>query len=116
MNLVDLSILVTAYFFWYSSINNQGGDRRMVIKISKEDIKTLERLNIISQIAPVKEKIKTFEERYNCSFQEFEEEIKREENFKKWDDYIEWKAYVEKLKDLELSLKEIEDAKDIEIS
>ena len=88
----------------------------MVIKISKEDIKTLEKLNIISQIAPIKDKIKGFERKYSCSFQEFEEEIKKEEDFQKWDDYIEWKAYVEKLKDLELSLSEIEDAKDIEIS
>jgi hypothetical protein len=56
------------------------------------------------------------ERKYGCSFQEFEEEIKKEEDFQKWDDYIEWKAYAEKLKDLELSLSEIEDAKDIEIS
>ncbi|MDD3699978.1 MAG: hypothetical protein PHI00_09580 [Atribacterota bacterium] len=88
----------------------------MVIKISKEDIKTLEKLNIISQIAPIKDKIKALERKYGCSFQEFEEEIKKEEDFQKWDDYIEWKAYAEKLKDLELSLSEIEDAKDIEIS
>ncbi len=88
----------------------------MVIKISKEDIKTLEKLNIISQIAPIKDKIKALEKKYGCSFQEFEEEIKKEEDFQKWDDYIEWKAYAEKLKDLELSLSEIEDAKDIEIS
>ncbi|MGB4411102.1 MAG: hypothetical protein WBI47_00260, partial [Atribacterales bacterium] len=89
---------------------------KMVIKISKEDIKTLEKLNIISQIAPIKDKIKALERKYGCSFQEFEEEIKKEEDFQKWDDYIEWKAYAEKLKDLELSLSEIEDAKDIEIS
>ena len=88
----------------------------MVIKISKEDIKTLEKLNIISQIVPIKDKIKALERKYGCSFQEFEEEIKKEEDFQKWDDYIEWKAYAEKLKDLELSLSEIEDAKDIEIS
>ncbi len=88
----------------------------MVIKISKEDIKTLEKLNIISQIAPIKDKIKALVRKYGCSFQEFEEEIKKEEDFQKWDDYIEWKAYAEKLKDLELSLSEIEDAKDIEIS
>ncbi len=88
----------------------------MVIKISKEDIKTLEKLNIISQIAPIKDKIKALERKYGCGLQEFEEEIKKEEDFQKWDDYIEWKAYAEKLKDLELSLSEIEDAKDIEIS
>ncbi len=88
----------------------------MVIKISKEDIKTLEKLNIISQITPIKAKIKLFEQKYGCSLQEFEEEVKREEDFHKWDDYIEWKAYAEKLKDLELSLSAIKDAKDIEIS
>ena len=88
----------------------------MVIKISKEDIKTLEKLNIISQIAPIKDKIKALERKYGCGLQEFEEEVKREEDFSRWDDYIEWKAYAEKLKDLELSLSAIEDAKDVEIS
>jgi len=88
----------------------------MVIKISKEDIKTLEKLNIISQITPIKAKIKIFEQKYGCSLQEFEEGVKIEEDFHKWDDYIEWKAYAEKLKDLELSLSAIKDAKDIEIS
>jgi hypothetical protein len=58
----------------------------MIINVSKEEIKMLEKLNIISQ---------------------------KEEDFQKWDDYIEWKAYVEKLKDLELALKEIENDQDV---
>jgi hypothetical protein len=88
----------------------------MIINVSKEEIKTLEKLNIISQMVPIKDKIKYFEQKYGCDFFAFEIEIQKEEDFRKWDDYIEWKAYVEKLKDLELTLKEIENAQDIKIS
>lgn len=88
----------------------------MVINISREDIKLFEKLNIISQIAPLKEKIKFFEQKYKHSFEIYEKDVKSEENFQEWDDYIEWKAYVEKLKDLELKLKEIESATDFKIN
>jgi hypothetical protein len=88
----------------------------MIINVSKEEIKTLEKLNIISQMVPIKDKIKYFERLYGCDFFAFEIEIQKEEDFQKWDDYIEWKAYVEKLKDLELTLKEIENAQDVKIS
>jgi hypothetical protein len=88
----------------------------VVINISKEDIKLFEKLNIISQITPIKEKIKYFEQKYKHSFEAFEIYAKSEENFQEWDDYIEWKGYEEKLKDLELKLKEIESATDFKVS
>ena len=63
--------------------------------------------------------IKFFEKKYGSSFNIFEreikEEIKEKEDFQKWDDYIEWKAYFEKLKDLELKLKEIENAQEVKL-
>ena len=46
-------------------------------------------------------------EKHHFSFKEYEQDVKEEEDFQKWDDYIEWKAYSEKLKALELRLKEI---------
>jgi len=89
----------------------------MAINISKEEIRLLERLNIISQMVPIKEKIRLFEQKYDCDFKTFENRIQtEEEDFQKWDDYIEWKAYTEKLKDLELTLKEMEDAQDFKIT
>jgi hypothetical protein len=73
------------------------------LKISKDEIKNYEKLKIISQIALVKTKIELFEKKYDCSFKNFYEKIKKteHEDFEKWDDYIEWKAYVESLQDLE---------------
>jgi len=38
------------------------------------------------------------------------------EDFESWDNFIEWKAYTESLKDLEIKLKKIDDAKDIRIA
>ena len=89
----------------------------MSITVSKEEIKTFEKLTTISQIVPIKEKIRFFEKKYGCAFKVFKEEIRQEEeNFEKWDDCIEWKAYVESLKDLESKLRKIEGAKDIRIT
>lgn len=90
----------------------------MSIAISKEEIKEFMKLNVISQITLIKEKIKFFENKYKCSFEDFEKKIKEteKEDFERWDDYIEWKAYVESLKDLEEKLRKIEDARDIKVT
>ena len=89
----------------------------MSITVSKEEVKTFEKLMTISQIAPIKERITFFEKKYGCPFKVFEEKIKQEEeNFEKWDEYLEWKAYIESLKDLESKLRKIESAKDIRIT
>jgi len=89
----------------------------MSITVSKEEIKTFEKLTAISQIVPIKERIRFFEKKYGCTFEMFKKEIKQgEENFEKWDDYIEWKAYVESLKNLESKLRKIEGVKDFRIT
>ncbi len=89
----------------------------MEITVSSDEIKEYEKLKIISQLTPVKEKIRYFEKKYGCSFEEFEKRLKeRDENFEEWDDYIEWKAYVKSLKNLEQRLREINDAKDLRIA
>lgn len=69
------------------------------ITVSGEEIKEYEKLKIISQLTPIKEKIRFFENKYGCSLEDFERSLKeKEESFEEWDDYIEWKAYVESLK------------------
>ncbi len=90
----------------------------MEILISRKDIIEYEKLKIISKIAPIKEKIKFFEKKYKCSFEEFEKKIlnKNKEKFEEWDDYIEWKAYVESLRELERKLREVENAENIRIA
>ena len=89
----------------------------MSITVSKEEVKGFEKLRAISQIAPIKERIRFFECKYGCTFGEFKNNMKKEqENFEKWDDYIEWNAYIESLRDLKSKLKDIEDAKDVRIT
>jgi hypothetical protein len=72
------------------------------IVITVDDIKTFERLKLISQMAPVKEIINSFERKYGCGLKAFEDRIVRlPEDFGRWDDFIEWKAYADSLRDLE---------------
>ncbi len=85
--------------------------------VSKRDILLHERLRIISELAPIREKIRLFEEKYRMTFEEFERKLKSsEESFEAWDDYIEWKAYARKLTELESKLREIEHAQRIRIA
>ncbi|USS41043.1 hypothetical protein NF865_02160 [Thermococcus aggregans] len=89
----------------------------MEVVISKKDLKTYEKLKLISEIAPIRERIKMFERKYNCSLEEFEKRLKEEEeDFEAWDDYIEWRAYVKTFKELKKKLKEIEDAQGVRIA
>jgi len=89
----------------------------ITVTVSKDEIIRFEKLKAISQIAPIKERIRYFESKYGCTFGEFKDRIKRErEDFERWDDYIEWKAYIESLKDLESKIRDIEDAKDVRIT
>ncbi|MGB7001882.1 MAG: hypothetical protein WBE22_07715 [Halobacteriota archaeon] len=74
----------------------------MSITVSKEEVKGFEKLKAISQIAPIKERIRFFESKYGCTLGEFKNKIKQEkEDFEKWDEYIEWKAYIKSLRDIE---------------
>ncbi|RLG58514.1 MAG: hypothetical protein DRN95_04210 [Candidatus Hydrothermarchaeota archaeon] len=89
----------------------------MSMIISMEEIKEFEKLKILSHITIVKEKIKLFENKYKCKFENFENKVKKEkEEFEKWDDYIEWKAYVDTLRYLERKLRDVDNAKDIRIA
>jgi hypothetical protein len=87
------------------------------IVISVDDIKAFERLKLISQIAPVKDRIKSFEMKHKCSLDAFEEKLKQlPEDFERWDDFIEWKSYTNSLKNFESKLKKIEYAKNFKIA
>jgi len=89
----------------------------MFITISKDEVIGFEKLKSISQIAPIRERIRFFESKYGCTLDDFKDKIEQEkEDFEKWDDYIEWKAYTESLMDLELKMKDIENAKDVRIT
>ena len=89
----------------------------MSITVSRDEVIGFEKLKTISQIAPIKERIKFFESKYGCTLGEFKDRIEREkEDFEKWDDYIEWIAYIGKLKDLESKMRDIEDAQDVRIT
>ena len=77
--------------------------------VSKNEVKSIEKLKVISQIAPLKERIRSLEKKYGCDLQAFEERIKEPpEDFERWDDFIEWKAYSESAKEFEARLKMIE--------
>lgn len=111
-------MVVAFLLFWYSYRGACGPEVVVLtrLNVSREEIKTFEKLNVISQIAPIRDKIRYFEKKYGCTLEVFEARQKGEEDFERWDDYIEWKAYTEKLKDLELTLKEIEHAQDISVT
>ncbi len=87
------------------------------IVVTVDDIKTFEKLKLISQMAPVKERIKSFERKHGCSLKAFEDRLAHlPEDFERWDDFIEWKAYADSLRDLESRLKKIEDATNFRIA
>jgi len=87
------------------------------VVVSKRDVLTYERLKIISELAPIRERVRAFEKKYGMTLKEFEKKLAdSEESFEAWDDYIEWKAYVRKLKELEKRLKEIEHAQRVRIA
>jgi hypothetical protein len=58
----------------------------MVITVSKDEVKVFEKLKSISHMVPLNEKIRFFEEKYGCTPEEFEGQLKAEpEDFKWWD-------------------------------
>lgn len=90
-------------------------DARIIVSV--DDIRTFEKLKLISEISPAKERIRSFENKYGCDFTAFEERISQlPEDFELWDDFIEWKAYTDILQYLESKLKKIEYVPDFRIS
>lgn len=91
----------------------------MSLVVSAEDVRAFERLKAISQIAPIKERIKFFEKKYGCTLETFISKIKRvgrPESFEEWDDLIEWRAYKESQRELEALIKRIDDATNIRVA
>jgi hypothetical protein len=87
------------------------------IVVSVDDVRAFEKLKLISQIAPLKERIRSFERKYEADLKAFEDKMMQQpEDFERWDDFIEWKAYHDCLRDLESKLKKIEDATDFRIA
>jgi hypothetical protein len=85
--------------------------------VSVDDVRAFEKLKLISEIAPLKERIRSFERKYKADLKAFEDKmLLQPEDFERWDDFIEWKAYNDCLKDLESKLKKIEDATDFRIA
>jgi len=79
-----------------------------------DEVKEYKKLKLISEMLPIKERIKLLENRYDCNFKNFEKKIKKQpENFELWDDYIEWKAYQNKFDEIKGKIGEINNAKDI---
>lgn len=88
----------------------------MDIIVSKDEIIEYKKLKVISEITLTKEKVSLFEKKYRCPIDEFRKSMEdSKESFEEWDDYIEWKANFELLKDLEIKLTELDNAKDIRI-
>lgn len=87
------------------------------VVITKDGIIMYEKLKLISELAPIRERIAEFKRKYGVSFEEFEKQLReKEENFEAWGDYIEWKAYVRKLEELQKKLKEIKNAQRVRIA
>lgn len=87
------------------------------LEISKKELKDYKKLKIIEELTPLKEYVKILENKYKCSFEEFEKRVKKEtENYEFWDVYIEWKAYHERIKELEKELGAVNDAEDIKFT
>lgn len=86
-------------------------------KILIEDVKEYKKLKLISEMIPIRERIRLFENKYNLNFKGFEEKIKQQpENFKLWDDYIEWKAYQNKFREIKEEISKVKNGKDITIT
>jgi len=87
------------------------------LEVLIDEVKEYKKLKLISEMAPIKDRIKLLENKYNCNFKNFEKKLKQQpEDFELWDDYIEWKAYQNKLKEIKEKIGEIKNAKDITIT
>ena len=87
------------------------------LEILIDEVKEYKKLKLISEMIPIKERIKLFENKYDSNFLKFEKKVKQQpENFNLWDDYIEWKAYQTKFEEIKEKIGEIKNAKDITIT
>lgn len=88
----------------------------MVIDVSKQEILKYKKMEVITELTVIREKIRLLEKKYGKDIKSFEKEMKsQEEDFKKWDDFIDWTAYTKIEESLVKKLEELENAKDINI-
>jgi len=88
----------------------------MELRISEGEVKDYLKLKSLSRLTQIKEKIRLFNQKYQIDFSQFEQSVTNsKEDFEKWDDYIEWKALEDFRHDLEVKLREIDNARDIKI-
>ena len=65
-----------------------------MITVNRKQVSDILRMEYLARLSAVQDKIRHFEQKYNCSFHEFEAKVQGEaEDFEWWDDYMEWKAY-----------------------
>ena len=89
----------------------------MVIDISKQEILEYKKMEVITELTVIREKIRLLEQKYGSNIKKFEQEMKsQEEDFEKWDDFIDWTAYTKIEESLVKKLDELENAKDINIT
>ena len=89
----------------------------MVIDISKQEILEYKKMEVITELTVIREKIRLLEQKYGSDIKKFEQEMKsQEEDFEKWDDFIDWTAYTKIEESLVKKLEELENAKDINIT
>ena len=78
------------------------------MEVNAEEYKNFQRFKLIPELAVTMDRVKLFEQKYNMSFEEFEQFVNEsEENFEYWDAYIEWKAYIETMKDINIKLDKL---------
>lgn len=80
-----------------------------MISISQTDVVNMVRLERLARLGAVRDRIRWFEHKYACSFDEFEIIVQTgEEDFERWDDYMEWKAYQRVRDDLQHDITELQ--------
>jgi len=89
----------------------------MTLTVSREEIKNYLRLSISSELAPLREEIRLFEQKYQKKYSEFITWMKsQEENTAVWSDYLEWCADERLVQELTMKLADVENAQHIEIT
>ena len=79
------------------------------MNLKEKSLEELYSANLYYELHIAEDKIKLFETKYNCGFEDFEKKMSEQsdENFQEWDDYIEWKAYIAHHAELLKEKKEI---------
>ena len=80
-----------------------------MVTISHTDILNMMRIELLARLRAMQDKIHWFEQKYACSFEEFEVKVQtKNENFEHWDDYMEWQAYQKASEDIQHDITELQ--------